>query len=127
MGRVSSLGGMRAVAALDMRRVMRVVAIAVGEPVEWSQAGNALPGAGVAFVSIEEVTEALIALHAPTVVFSPVVARRFDCIDLAMRLSQIGYLGPYRAIAKDLPRPDLIEREVRQAFPNIDFAIVLDD
>ena len=69
MARVSSLGGMSAVTALDMRRVMRVVAIAVGEPVEWS----------------------------------------------------------HRAIAKDLPRPDLIEREVRQAFPNIDFAIVLDD
>ncbi len=127
MGRVSSLGGTGARAAMDTRRLTRVIAVAVGEPVEWSHAGNALPDGGVAFVSIEEVTEALIALHAPTVVFSPVVARRFDCIDLAMLLSQIGYQGRYRAIAKDLPRPDLIEREVRQAFPNIDFAIVLDD
>jgi hypothetical protein len=127
MGRVCSLSWMNNLAALDAQRMIRVVAVAVGEPVEWSHAGDALPEEGVAFVSIEEVTERLIVLHAPTVVFSPVVARRFDCIDLATRLSQIGYLGPYRAIAKDLPRPELIEREVRQAFPNIDFAIVLDD
>ena len=127
MGRVCSLNKVGAFTAPGARRVTRVVAIAVGEPLEWTEAGNALPDGGVVFVSFEEVTERLILLHMPSVVVSPVLARRFDCIDLAMRLSQIGFTGAYRAVARDLPMPALVEREVRQACPILDFAIVTGD
>lgn len=122
-------GAMRVDEALSpspqSERNMTVKVLAVGDPSEWAEQGNALPGGGIAFISISDVSEELLANHAPTVVFSPVLARRFDCIELAVLLHNIGYTGSYRAMAKDLPKPELIEREVREICPRLDFKILV--
>lgn len=102
-----------------------VSVIAVGDPDEWARQGNPLPNDGMAFISFDEISENILAHYNPKVVFSPVLASNFDCIDLAILLQQVGYTGSYQAMAKDLPKPDLIEREVAHICPRIDFSIVI--
>ena len=69
-------------------------------------------------------TDVLLEVLAPKLVVSPVLARRFDCVDLAIRLATLGYSGAYRAFSTDLPRPELIDSEIRVLCPTLDFAIV---
>ena len=99
--------------------------LAVGDPSEWEQQGNLLPVGGIAFLSFHEVTDALLNELNPSTIFSPVLARRFDCIELAILLHNLGFTGAYRAMTKDMPKPDLIEREVRQMCPRLDFQLLL--
>ncbi len=44
---------------------------------------------------------------------------------VAFLLTEAGYRGRYRALAAMLPRPDMVRREVRSSFPEIDFDVVL--
>ena len=101
--------------------------LAVGDPKEWKQAGRRLPeGGAVAFISFEQLNGELLAQARPPVVFSPVLSRRFDCIDLAILLHRLGFTGSYRAVAPSLPNPKVIEGEVRACCPNLDFQILLE-
>lgn len=106
-------------------QISSVSILAVGEPGEWTQQGNPLPSGGMAFISFNDVSEAMLAHYNPSVVFSPVLAAKFDCIELALLLHNLGFSGAYRAMAKDLPKPELIEREVSQMCPRLDFSIVI--
>lgn len=99
--------------------------LAVGDPPEWENHGKALRHGGVAFVSFDEVSDSVLDFYRPSVIFSPVLARAFDCIELALLLNNLGFTGSYRAMARDLPRPDVIEREVTQICPRLDFQILL--
>lgn len=103
-----------------------VAILAVGDPDEWQRQGNHIPtDGGVAFASIEEVTPELLDRLSPTYVVSPALSHRFDCIDLAQLLHRHGYRGRYRAMSKELPRPELVEREIAQICPDLDFAILV--
>lgn len=108
---------------IDHSKVVSV--LAVGNPREWTRQGHELPKDNIAFVSFEEVTEATVEHFSPSIIYSPVLAHAFDCIELALLLRNIGYDGAYRATAQDLPKPDLIEREVSSMCPQLDFKIVL--
>lgn len=100
-------------------------AIAIGELDEWTNQGNSLPGeSSISFLSFKDVSEAALAVHRPEVVYSPVLAKDFDCIDLASLLHNIGFQGTYRAVGNGLPKPELIEREVRQMCRRIKFEII---
>ena len=104
-----------------------VAILAVGEPEEWLQSGQKAPRAGnVQFVSIDEVSESLLEHLCPTVVVSPALSRRFDCIDLAQILCSHKYRGRYRAVSRELPNPTMVEREIRNLCPGLDFAILVD-
>ena len=98
--------------------------IAVGEPTEWTKKRNPLPSENVAFVSFQDITDITLDHLAPSIIYSPVLAQRFDCIELAVLLHNLGFKGEYRAVARDLPKPDLIVREVRQICPRLSFQIV---
>jgi hypothetical protein len=99
--------------------------LAVGDTRSWSAQGRRLPSDGhVFFAEFHEVTDVLLATLAPRLVLSPLLARTFDCVDLAQRLGQLGYRGPYRAIDIGLPDPGLIVREVRTLVPGLDFEVV---
>lgn len=76
------------------------------------------------FAEFHEVTTDLLAHLAPRLILSPLLARTFDCIDLAQRLGTLEYRGPYRAIDIGLPDPALIVREVRSLVPGLDFEVV---
>jgi len=66
-------------------------------------------------------------LHAarPDMVVSALIGEGFDAIDVARRLAQLGYRGPYRALSHPLPRPGLVRSEVRAAAPELDFDLVV--
>ena len=113
-----------AATATDEQHSSLVRALAVGDPQEWRQQGHSLPTGGLAFVAFHEVTQEMLDHWQPSVVFSPLLARNFDCIDLAVLLHGLGYSGEYRAIAIGLPKPKLIEREVCQLCPQLRFRIV---
>jgi hypothetical protein len=99
--------------------------LAVGDTREWTARGRRVPSDGnVFFVEFHEVTDELLAQLTPRLILSPLLARTFDCVDLAQRLGTLGYAGPYRAIDSGLPDPALIVREVRSLVPGLDFGVV---
>jgi len=110
--------------SMDQERTPLVRALAVGEPKEWQQQGHSLPSTGLAFVAFHEVTQEVLDHLQPSVVFSPLLAKSFDCIDLAVLLHGLGYSGEYRALAVGIPKPEVIEREVRQLCSQLRFSIV---
>ena len=100
--------------------------LAVGSLEEWSQQGFSTPGSrGVIYLEFHQVTEEVIREMSPGVVMSPVLARDFDCIELAIQLHNLGFDGSYRAVGKGLPKPRLIEREVAQMCPRLNFEILV--
>lgn len=105
----------------------RIAVLAVGDTRQWGDAGASLPkDIKVAFAAIEDVTDDFLSIIEPETVISPLLARSFDCADLAERLHMFGFRGRYRAIADDIPNPGLIRKEVREAFPGLDFEIISD-
>mgnify|MGYP007073179289 FL=1 len=99
--------------------------LAVGSPDVWKDGGGRLSRHGsVAYVAFHEVNAALLNNLRPETVVSPALARDFDCIDLAMLLSALRFSGSYKATAFGLPRPKLIEAEIAQLCPRLDFEII---
>lgn len=99
--------------------------LAVGEPSEWTGRNDILPNSDdMIFVSFKEVSAGSLDYFKPTLILSPALAPAFDCIELAMLLHNIGYKGAYRAVVRDLPNPNLIEREVKSTCPLLDFGIL---
>lgn len=99
--------------------------LAVGSPEEWDRrTGYRRRTGSLTFVAFAEVTRELLEELRPVAVVSPALAWEFDCIDLAARLCRLGYHGVYRAMAADLPRPEVVEAEIAQLCPGLDFGIV---
>jgi len=63
-------------------------------------------------------------LMAPSVILSPLVMGRFDAMDAAARLCALGYAGRYYAVVESVPSASLIRREMREAFPALDFDVL---
>lgn len=102
-----------------------VCLLAVGSPEEWERRGHAYPSSGkVAFVSFHDVNSSLLEQLRPETIVSPVLAKGFDCIDLAQLLHSLNFSGAYRATAEDLPNPRMIETEIAQLCPRLDFEVV---
>ncbi len=114
--------------AFDSLQDQTVAILAVGDSDAWLQRGNGVPQASsMRFVSIEDVTDTLLAQLCPTVIISPALSKRFDCIDLAQLLCRLEYKGRYRAVSHELPNPKMIEREIRSICPNLDFGVLTSD
>lgn len=79
----------------------------------------------ITHVGFGAVDAALLSRTGAELVVSPVTAPDFDCSDLVRRLCRMGYRGRYRAIAILPYDVGLIEAEMREICPHIDFAIVL--
>lgn len=109
--------------ASDVAHNSYVRVLAVGDPKEWQHRGHALPREGIVFLSFDEVTRETMEHLQPALVVSPVLSNAFDCIDLAVQLNGAGFSGEYRAISTGLPKPELIENEVRQLCSQLDFRI----
>lgn len=111
---------LRVIASTDVRPNV----LAVGDVEAWRESGNRLPsGAQMAFVEFSEISRELIDMMEPELVFSPLLARGFDCIDLAQALFMSGFKGQYRAMARVLPDPSMVRREIRAMCPGLDFDV----
>ncbi len=116
------------VATLSGLEDRTIAILAVGETDEWLQSGQKIPrGNRIKFVSIQDICEDLLERLCPSVVISPALSKRFDCIDLAQILSGFRYAGRYRAVSHELPNPAMVEREILQLCPGLDFAILVSD
>jgi hypothetical protein len=105
-----------------------VAILAVGDSEEWLRRGNRPFSIGsIVYVSIEEVTPPLLNRLSPSVVISPALSHRFDCIDLAQILHRVGFNGRYRAVSTELPNPEMVRREIGYLCPGLDFAVLTAD
>lgn len=110
----------RKTVAHDPVAVENVVALAVGDVSSWwSRQDGDLADRPAAFADFSDVTPDLIEALNPEIVVSSVFGRNFDCVDLAQRLSDIGYEGRYRMIGYGMPQPDLVLREIKALFPEL--------
>lgn len=98
--------------------------LAVGDVAAWREAGHSgQPSGDIVFASFHEITASLLAENDPVLVVSPLIARHFDCVDLAELLGRLGFRGRYRAIGTSLPNPRMIEAEIRSLVPGLDFSV----
>lgn len=103
----------------------RVIVLAVGALEEVRNAGALYAESGkVSYVAFHQVTAELLDHLRPATVVSPVLATDFDCIDLAQLLNRFRFEGMYRAMTINLPKPRLVEAEIRQLCPRLNFSIV---
>lgn len=102
-----------------------VVMLAVGDGFPTGETREQAACASTAFANYADVTHELIEALRPQVVVSCMLGRGFDCVDLAERLSAIGFRGTYRLIGSGMPEPELVVRELRSLFPTlrVDLAI----
>ncbi|MEM6387192.1 MAG: hypothetical protein AAF718_13250 [Pseudomonadota bacterium] len=102
----------------------QICVLAVGDMEEWRQQHQITPTQGLAFLAFGEVSQDALDEMRPVIVVSSLLSKGFDCIDLATRLHGLGFSGEYRAIANGIPRPEVIEREVHQLCPQLNFRVV---
>lgn len=82
-------------------------------------------GADIAVCNLAGVNREILDQFAPHFVVSPIFAASFDMMDVARRLSQLGFRGGYRAVvSRPLPDPGLVLSEVRAACPCLDVDIL---
>lgn len=73
---------------------------------------------------LQDVDSVLIDRIQPTVVCSLLTWIGGDALEAAVALASAQYEGPYWAFGPRLPRPHLVEEEIRNSAPGIDFTIV---
>lgn len=72
-----------------------------------------------------EIDAAALARIRPEVVISLMVGPGFDCIDVAERLTEAGFRGTFRAVAPRVPDKGMVQREISDRFPGLDFDLVM--
>lgn len=104
-----------------------MVMLAVGEFRQWQEAGHPLPADGdLYFADITDINTAFLVRIRPDVVLAPLMSSKFDCVDLAAALVRAGFTGRLRALAPFvLPNPNIIRREVKSFFPDLDFDVII--
>ena len=80
---------------------------------------------GYRFACFSDLDGPLLEALRPDMILSALIGEDFDAVEVARRLSELGYQGPYRAMSTPLPRPALVKSEVRSAAPGLDFDLVI--
>lgn len=57
-------------------------------------------------------------------ILTPLIAKKFDALEMAKRLSDLGYTGQYKAVVSSLPDCAMVIREIKGLNPHLDFDIV---
>jgi hypothetical protein len=99
--------------------------LVVGDMARWSAAGQLERASeSVRFIGLEFLTPEMVDGFAPDLVLSPLFAGSFDALDVARRLSDVGFKGRYRAITDTIPNIEMIRREVIEQSRGLDFDIL---
>ena len=97
----------------------------IGDLCRWRAEGrNVSPFDTVTFLAFDELTAESLANMDVAMVFSTLVADTFDAVDIAVRLVELDYRGPYRALTTLLQDTDVIKDEVKLVAPLLDFDIL---
>ncbi|WP_139204570.1 hypothetical protein [Pacificibacter marinus] len=78
---------------------------------------------GILYVEFQALSPELFSALKPDLVMSEAIGQTFDCLELAGFLDQAGFVGKYRIMLDDIPRPEIICREVRHLHPMLDFGV----
>lgn len=101
------------------------VILVIGNLDRWRAGNRVLPDLdGFHFTCLAGVTAELIDTVRPDVVLSALFDPQEDAMEIALHLASLGFAGRYRALATDLPRPEVISRDVRTAVPGLDFDVL---
>ena len=99
--------------------------LVVGDVQDWISNGRKLPDVElIEFVKFDEVTADLLHHLNPCVVLAPLIARRFDALDLAKILSEFNFKGMFRVLCPALPTPKMIQKELKTLAPGLDFELL---
>lgn len=77
------------------------------------------------FCVFSDLTIDFIEEHDPDMIFTPLVTSQYDVMDLAIKLDNMGFEGPFRAICSPLPNPEIILAEIRFECPALDFDLIV--
>lgn len=75
-------------------------------------------------VGFDAITAALLTREQPDCILAPLVIGTLDILDIAERLTALGYRGLLLAVTPPLPNPRLVTAEVRAACPNLQFDLI---
>lgn len=78
----------------------------------------------ISYVGFLDVTSETLDRINPALILSPLLCNSFDCLELALRLQQLGYRGKYRVVAPTLTNPKMVKTEIKSQAPDVDFEIV---
>jgi len=76
------------------------------------------------YVMIDRLDAELVRRLHPDLVVTALVSRQFDCLDVARILVAAEFQGAFRVLCPDLPRPDVVTRDLRAACPGLDVALL---
>lgn len=103
----------------------RIAILAVGDTDEWLRRKQPVPPGGrILLAAFTDLSFELLDRIKPRVVLSPLLAREFDCIDLAQLLFALGFDGKYRVLSAEIPNPHIVKAEIRSQCPGLDFEIL---
>ena len=80
---------------------------------------------GVNFTSFDDLSSDLLSRTMTNIVLSALWTEEFDAMDLAGKLSMLGYVGRYRVVSDRVPKPELIASEIGKVYPFLDFRVLL--
>jgi len=104
---------------------MTVRTLVIGNISRWNAEGRVTVSFDqVRYTEIHGLTESTLECAAPDIILSPLVGDDFDVMEVAIRLSELGYKGRYRAISQNIPNADMIRTEVRDHAPELDFDLL---
>ena len=99
--------------------------LVVGDVVRWRQLGYDLPDIeGFVFVDFDDVTLYTLEIVRPQVILSPLLGRSFDAVEIARRLTAMGFKGKYRIVTDGLPDQDVVLKDVEAVAPTLDFGVI---
>jgi hypothetical protein len=107
------------------RRNHDKMTLLVGEYANVQGAETLLPSkSAVFYLDFNDLSADVLRAVNPDVVISPVICATFDCLELAEFLEETEFLGRYRVVLENIPRPEIICREVRRTHPMLDFGVI---
>ena len=83
-----------------------------------------LPMIGVAHFSFAGLTPDLLAATSPSMILLPLFAASYDAVAAIERLQELGYTGKLTILAPELPKPRLVERELRNLGPGTRLTLI---
>ena len=86
--------------------------------------GGPLPMTGVQHWHFADLTAEVLQNLGPTHIYLPLFASGYDAIAAVEVLEKLGYFGKITVIAPNLPRPRLVERELRTLGPGLRLTLI---
>ena len=86
--------------------------------------GGPLPMTGVTHLALSDLTAQILSALAPSLIILPLFSSGHDAMTVIERLEDLGYGGRLTVLAPELPKPRLVERELRALGPGARLTLI---